>query len=33
MANNDLSFHESWSFLKYVFDEDIVLDTNEKARL
>lgn len=33
MSNNHLSFHEQWNFLKYIFDEDIVLDTNEKARL
>jgi len=33
MSNNHLSFHEQWNFLKYIFDEDIVLDTNEKTRL
>jgi len=33
MSNNHLSFHEQWSFLKYIFDKDIILDTNEKARL
>ena len=33
MSNNHLSFHEQWNFLKYIFDEDIVLDTNDKMRL
>jgi len=33
MSNNHLLFHEQWNLLKYIFDEDIVLDTNEKIKL